>query len=103
MLVTVTLRFSLHHRRLQYIVTVRRDGLYEEIKKIGKSFMQVLLIVPIFVILYTGIASAQEWAQTYGGTDYDRARSIQQTSDGGYIVAGEALTLLVPAIMISGY
>jgi hypothetical protein len=29
------------------------------------------------------------WAKTYGGTGNDRAYSVQQTSDGGYIVAGE--------------
>ncbi len=29
------------------------------------------------------------WAKTYGGTGYEDLRSIQQTSDGGYIVSGE--------------
>jgi uncharacterized delta-60 repeat protein/uncharacterized repeat protein (TIGR02543 family) len=28
------------------------------------------------------------WQKTYGGTEWEEARSIQQTSDGGYIVAG---------------
>jgi hypothetical protein len=28
------------------------------------------------------------WAKTYGGTGYEKAFSVQQTSDGGYIVAG---------------
>jgi uncharacterized delta-60 repeat protein/uncharacterized repeat protein (TIGR02543 family) len=31
-----------------------------------------------------------EWARTYGGVSDDLARSIQQTSDGGYLVAGHA-------------
>jgi hypothetical protein len=30
-----------------------------------------------------------QWQKTYGGSGYDVADSIQQTSDGGYIVAGE--------------
>jgi hypothetical protein len=30
-----------------------------------------------------------QWQKTYGGPDWDIASSIQQTSDGGYIVAGD--------------
>lgn len=33
-----------------------------------------------------------EWEKTYGGSGHEIARSIQQTSDGGYIVAGETST-----------
>jgi hypothetical protein len=29
-----------------------------------------------------------EWEKALGGTDYDQANSIRQTSDGGYIAAG---------------
>jgi uncharacterized delta-60 repeat protein len=33
-----------------------------------------------------------QWAKTYGGTYYEFAYSVQQTSDGGYIVAGHRST-----------
>jgi len=40
------------------------------------------------LLIKTGANGNIIWAKTYGGTDDDRASSFQQTSDGGYIVAG---------------
>jgi hypothetical protein len=59
--------------------------------------MGIVLIGVLLSILFSagcgkggggGGAPVQTWAKTYGGAQEDRANSIQQTSDGGYIVAG---------------
>jgi hypothetical protein len=42
-----------------------------------------------FWILKLNASGDLVWQKTYGGINDDIARSIQQTSDGGYIVAGE--------------
>jgi uncharacterized delta-60 repeat protein len=51
--------------------------------------MKRIILAGIFVFVFCGslILNAQ-WARTYGGSDFDRAFFIQQTSDGGYVVAG---------------
>ena len=39
-------------------------------------------------LVKTDASGNQQWYQTYGGIDWDHSFSIQQTSDGGYIIAG---------------
>ena len=52
-----------------------------------KSFiLGNLFVVLLFVLSFTN-AHAQ-WAYTYGGAGDDYAYAVQQTSDGGYVVAG---------------
>src|SRR3989338_2297125 len=41
-----------------------------------------------FLVLKLRPNGTVEWQKTYGGIKEEQARSIQQTSDGGYIVAG---------------
>ncbi len=55
-----------------------------------------LLIISLLSIINCQLSIAQspsiQWAKCYGGTGYERANSISQTKDGGYIVAGLSLS-----------
>jgi hypothetical protein len=52
-----------------------------------RGLILALLSVSL-VALFTQYAYAVTFAKTYGGTGSDNASSVQQTSDGGYMVAG---------------
>jgi hypothetical protein len=52
-----------------------------------RGLILALLSVSL-VAIFTQYAYAVTFAKTYGGTSNDWATSVQQTSDGGYIVAG---------------
>jgi len=59
--------------------------------KHGKIFVTALFLYAFGATAsYGASAPAIEWARSYGGSGMDRARSIQQTKDGGYVVAGKS-------------
>ena len=54
----------------------------------GKFGIKGFFIVFSITICVHAFGVSSTWSINYGGADYDSAYSIQETSDGGYVVAG---------------
>jgi hypothetical protein len=66
----------------------RKDGKKLRIKNSLKLVLIVLAVLMLFSVFIAAI-SETAWNKTFGGPDDDFGYSVQQTSDGGYIIAGE--------------
>jgi len=69
---------------MAYFVRLTSDGGYIVA---GIRWSSSTVSFDAFLIKTSSLGNLQ-WVRTYGGTSWDEARSVQQTSDGGYIVAG---------------
>ena len=55
----------------------------------AKLFSIITGMTIVLAVLSSSQSIAQtSWARTYGGINDEKASAIQQTSDGGYVVAG---------------
>ena len=53
-----------------------------------KQIIGIMVLLVFTNVIYAEMAPEETWSKTFGGSGVDHAHSVQQTSDGGYIIAG---------------
>jgi hypothetical protein len=66
---------------------MKNEGLFVLTKLVLTSRLTFFLNI-LCVLIINSYSTASEWEKTYGGSTYDFGYSVQQTSDGGYILVG---------------
>lgn len=64
------------------------------------SFIQILVLL---FITYSGLSQNIQWQKALGGSDHDFVYDVENTNDGGYIVAGDSRSFDGDATYCRGY
>ena len=74
--------------------TLDRGGMVESklLRVLGNKHFIILALTLMLQISVSAAELIVEWEKTFGGSSWDEAYSVQQTNDGGYIIAGSTLS-----------
>ncbi|OHB90731.1 MAG: hypothetical protein A3C38_07825 [Planctomycetes bacterium RIFCSPHIGHO2_02_FULL_50_42] len=69
----------------------------------ARYMLRILFFTLVLFIAHPSFSDTGRWAATYGGYNIDWAESIQQTSDGGYVVGGYYKSYSVSSPFVEGW